>query len=176
VKREIACLETFSEFPLDRQQGIFNGPGGYQPSKASKMAVIRDYAQLMPHLLPEDGPCIASMLWHNDLHSDNIFVNEDRPTEITGIIDWQGVHISPAFLHVHFPSLIEYDGLILEGFEKPQLPSNFADLDVTAKEKAQKLLTAQSLWALYQVFVQKQAQNYYVFFVIETLCRVRSCH
>jgi hypothetical protein len=121
------------------------------------MAVIRDYDQLKLHLLPKDGPCIASMLWHNDLHSDNIFVNEDHPTEITGIIDWQGVHLSPAFLHVLYPSLIEYDGPILEGFEKPQLPSNFADLDATAKEEAQKLLTAQSLWALYQVFVQKQA-------------------
>jgi aminoglycoside phosphotransferase (APT) family kinase protein len=92
---------------------------------------------------------------HNDLHSDNIFVNEDHPTEITGTIDWQGVHLSPAFLHVNYPSLIEYDGPILEGFEKPQLTTNFADMDAAAKEDAQKILTAQSLWALYQVFVQK---------------------
>jgi hypothetical protein len=107
VRREVAWLETFCGFPLDRQQGIYNGPGGYQPCKASKIAVTRDYAQLIPHRLPKDGSCTASMIWHNNLHSDNMFVNEDRPTEMTGIIDWQGVQLSPAFLHVHYPSLIE---------------------------------------------------------------------
>jgi hypothetical protein len=159
MNREIACLNTFSEFPADRQQGIFNGPGGYQPSKASKMAVIQDYSKVLPYLVPRDGPYTASMLWHNDLHSENIFVNEECPTEITGIIDWQGVHVSPAFLHVHYPSLIEYDGPILEGLKLPQLPSNFEELDPVAKANARSLHTAQSIWGLYQIFVQKKAPD-----------------
>lgn len=159
MKREIACLNTFSDFPRDRQQGIFNEPGGYHQSKASKMAAIQDYAKILPYIVPKDDAYVASMLWHNDLHSDNIFVNANRPREITGIIDWQGVHLSPAFLHVHYPSLIEYDGPILDVFEKPQLPSNFADLDPVAKESARNLHTAQSIWGLYQIFIQKQAPD-----------------
>jgi hypothetical protein len=138
---------------------MFNGPRRYQPSKAYKMAVIQDYAQVMPDLVLMDGPCIASVLWHNDLHSDNIFVNEDDPTEITGIIDWQGAHLSPALFHVHLLFLIEYDGLILEGFEQPQLADNFAELDQAAKENAQKLVIAQRVWLLYQIFFQKQAPD-----------------
>ncbi|KAL5395434.1 hypothetical protein PMIN03_013022 [Paraphaeosphaeria minitans] len=157
MKREIACLDAFSEFPRDRQQGIFNGPRGFHPSKASKMAVIQDYNRILPLIVPKDDTYIASILWHNDLHSDNIFVNENNPTEITGIIDWQGVHLSPAFLHVHYPSLIEYDGAILDGFEKPKLPSNFAELDPVAKENARNLHTAQSIWGLYQIFIHRQA-------------------
>jgi hypothetical protein len=45
----------------------------------------------------------------------------------------------------------------LESFENPQLPPSFAELDKAAKEDARKLHTAQSVWGLYQVFIQKQA-------------------
>ncbi|KAF2426322.1 hypothetical protein EJ08DRAFT_671908 [Tothia fuscella] len=122
MNREVACLNKFSEFPRDRQQGIFNGPGGFHPSKASKS-------------------------------------DQDEPTRITGIIDWQGVHLSPAFLQVHYPALIEYDGPVLEGFELPQLPPDFAELDLTAKKAARELHTAQTIWGLYQIFTQKQAPD-----------------
>jgi hypothetical protein len=123
------------------------------------MEAIRDYSRVLPLIIPRNDALTASVLWHNDLHSDNIFVNEDRPTEITGIIDWQGVHLSPAFLHVHYPSLIEYDGPILDGFEKPQLPPDFAELDPVAKEKARNLHRAQSIRGLYRIFLQKQAPD-----------------
>ncbi|KAF2667398.1 hypothetical protein BT63DRAFT_456698 [Microthyrium microscopicum] len=159
VEREVNCLNTFAEFPRDRQQGIFNGPGSFCPSKASKMAVIEDVRRVLSHILPKDNAYTASILWHNDLHSDNIFVNRDRPTEITGVIDWQGVHLSPAFLHVHYPSLIEYDGPILDGFELPKLPPNIADLDPAAKDAAKKRHLSQSIWGLYQIFTQKQSPD-----------------
>lgn len=69
------------------------------------------------------------------------------------------MHLSPAFLHVHYPSLIEYDGPILANLEKPKLPSNFAALDPTAQQTARNLHTAQSIWGLYQIFIHKQAPD-----------------
>ncbi|KAI9682060.1 MAG: hypothetical protein M1817_000114 [Caeruleum heppii] len=36
-------------------------------------------------------------LHHPDLHKRNIFVSEDEPTIITGIIDWQSASIEPGF-------------------------------------------------------------------------------
>lgn len=36
-------------------------------------------------------------LFHPDLHKRNIFVSEDDPTVVTGIIDWQSASIEPAF-------------------------------------------------------------------------------
>ncbi|KAF2229901.1 kinase-like protein [Viridothelium virens] len=159
INREVACLNTFSEFPRDRQQGIFNGPGGFRPSKTYKMSVIEDVRRILPYIIPKDDAYTASIPWHNDLHTDNIFVSQNHTTEVTGIIDWQGAHLSPAFLHVHYPSLIEYDGPILAVFEQPQLPSDFADLDPVAKKAARELHTAQSIWGLYQIFTQKQAPD-----------------
>jgi hypothetical protein len=37
------------------------------------------------------------MLYHPDLNMRNIFVQEDDPTVLTGIIDWQSASIEPAF-------------------------------------------------------------------------------
>ena len=159
LKREVTCLETFSKFPKDRQQGIFNGPGGYFPSKTAKLAVIEDVRRVLPYILPRDDAYTASVLWHNDLHSDNIFVDKDCPTQITGIIDWQGVPLNPAFLHVHYPSLIEYQGPILDGFKKPQLPTGYEELDKDAKKTARALHTAQSIWMMYKVYTRKQAPD-----------------
>ncbi|RAL09173.1 aminoglycoside phosphotransferase family protein [Aspergillus homomorphus CBS 101889] len=39
----------------------------------------------------------SPLLFHPDLHKRNIFVSEDDPTLITGIIDWQATSIEPAF-------------------------------------------------------------------------------
>jgi hypothetical protein len=39
----------------------------------------------------------APTLMHPDLHKRNIFVSDDDPTVITGIIDWQSSSIEPAF-------------------------------------------------------------------------------
>ncbi|KAF2004130.1 hypothetical protein P154DRAFT_485880 [Amniculicola lignicola CBS 123094] len=159
LEREAACIEAFSQFPRDRQQGIFNGPGGYHPSKTAKLAVIGDVRRVLPHITPTDEAYSASVLWHNDLHSDNIFVDKEDPTRITGIIDWQSVPLNPAFLHVHYPSLIEYDGPVLRGFEKPQLPPNYNELDADGKKSSRALHTAQSVWMFYKIWTQKQAPD-----------------
>jgi Phosphotransferase enzyme family len=37
------------------------------------------------------------ILFHPDLHKRNIFVSENDPSKITGIIDWQSASIEPAF-------------------------------------------------------------------------------
>jgi hypothetical protein len=109
------------------------------------MAVIQDFVRFFPHIIPINETHTASILWHNDLHSDNIFINKNRPIEMIGIIDWQGVYLSSTFLQVQYPSLIEFDGPILDDFEKPKLPSNFAELDPIAKRAARTLHTSQSI-------------------------------
>jgi hypothetical protein len=38
-------------------------------------------------------------LFHPDLHTRNIFVDETDFTKITGIIDWQSATVSPAFVY-----------------------------------------------------------------------------
>lgn len=51
------------------------------------------------HLLsiPQVREASIPMLYHPDLHAQNIFVSEEDPSEITAIIDWQSPSIEPAF-------------------------------------------------------------------------------
>ncbi|KAI9702629.1 MAG: hypothetical protein M1820_006135 [Bogoriella megaspora] len=43
------------------------------------------------------------------------------------------------------------------GYEKPQLPANFAELDTVGQKAARALHTAQSIFTVYQMLVQKEA-------------------
>jgi Phosphotransferase enzyme family len=62
------------------------------------------------------------VLFHPDLHKRNIFVSDDDPSIITGIIDWQSTSVEPAFWYVDevpdFATSVEPDnGLCAKAFE-----------------------------------------------------------
>jgi hypothetical protein len=49
--------------------------------------------------LPEVQDAARPILFHPDLHTRNIFVDETDFTKVTGIIDWQSATVSPAFVY-----------------------------------------------------------------------------
>lgn len=71
----------------------------------------------------------APTLFHPDLHKRNVFVSEQDPTVVTGIIDWQSESIGPAFWYAdHTPDFAKlpssagdrdnpYDELCAQAFE-----------------------------------------------------------
>ncbi|KAG2025202.1 hypothetical protein GB937_002963 [Aspergillus fischeri] len=69
-----------------------------------------DFLKIYQHILPKGDALNMGIIWHNDLHIDNIFVDKHNPTKITSIIDWQAVPIYLMFLVAHHLSLIEYNG------------------------------------------------------------------
>jgi aminoglycoside phosphotransferase (APT) family kinase protein len=99
-QREMKAIEN-PKRPL-RPEGIV-GPAGYQPDRALKLSVCRDYLKVVDHILPTDA-CQIPILWHKDLHLDNIFVNPEKPTEIVGLIDWQNSYVAPLFDQVSHPA------------------------------------------------------------------------
>lgn len=159
VKRELACAKKISKFPQDCQQGIFNGPGGYHPTKEAKVSVLQDFLKIYQYILPKDDRLNAGIIWHNDLHADNIFVDKENPTKITSIIDWQAIPVYPVFMIAHHPSLIEYDGPKPERFVQPSLPENINELNFQDKKSAGKLFLAQTLWLYYETQVYKEAPD-----------------
>lgn len=148
---------TLEEFP--RPQGLFYGPGQYRPTPTSKLSALTDYLKVAKHLLPKQESFRASVMWHSDLHANNIFVNPEKPTEIVAIIDWQSVHLSPFFLQARHPALIEFNGPIPEGFGRIELPENFADLSADEQKEAKMLRSAQSLYKLYEVELRQRNKD-----------------
>ncbi|KAM5448395.1 Phosphotransferase enzyme [Microsporum audouinii] len=134
-----------------RPEGIV-GPGGYKPDHALKLSVCHDFLKVAEYIMPAES-CQVPVLWHNDLHLDNIFVAPERPTEIVGLIDWQNTHVTPLFDQVTHPAFLAYKGPTCgEGLVAPSLPENFEDLDEDGKAKAKELLIAQSLYKFYEAF------------------------
>lgn len=159
VQRELACVNKFRKFPRDCQQGIFNGPDGYRPTKEAKLSVLQDFLKIYQYILPKDDALDTGIIWHNDLHADNIFVDKDTPTKLTSIIDWQAIPIYPMFLIAHHPSLIEYDGPKPERFVQPRLPEDIEEFNAHDKKAAKELFLAKTIWLYYETQVNKESPD-----------------
>lgn len=74
-------------------------------STAQTTALLNRFRSIAPGLV---HPTLsAPTLWHRDLSHENIFAS---PTgSISGIIDWQGVHVLPLFLQARVPELFRCD-------------------------------------------------------------------
>ncbi|KAF1840696.1 uncharacterized protein K460DRAFT_294934 [Cucurbitaria berberidis CBS 394.84] len=68
-------------------------------------------------------------LWHTDLHMGNIYVSDEEPTQITSLIDWQSIVVSPLFYQVRFPEFISIGEDYELGYEIPTLPENIDEMD-----------------------------------------------
>ncbi|KAJ5799273.1 uncharacterized protein N7518_001341 [Penicillium psychrosexuale] len=146
--REIASVQSIAELP--RSPLSLYGPDTYYPTRAKKLAALHSYLQLVRYLLPTDKSITASFLWHSDLHTENIFVNPERPTDILGIIDWQSTELLPLFEHARQPYFLDYDGPFVEGLEPPTLPENIGELSSAKQLETKRLYINMSLSALYR--------------------------
>ncbi|KAM5444027.1 Phosphotransferase enzyme [Microsporum ferrugineum] len=142
-------MKAIQSMPL-QPEGIV-GPNGYQPDRALKLSVCRDFLKIADYILPPEAYQLP-VLWHKDLHLDNIFVNPEKPTDIVGLIDWQNSHIAPLFDQATHPAFLDYNGPRLEGLTVPSLPENFEELNGDAKKRAKELLVAQTLYKYYDLF------------------------
>ncbi|PLB55527.1 hypothetical protein P170DRAFT_452871 [Aspergillus steynii IBT 23096] len=129
AQRELAYLKQFSTFPRDCQQCIFNGPGGYHPTKEAKLAVLQDFLKVYQHVLPHEDSLNAA------------------------------IPVYPMFLVTHHPSLIDYDRPKPERFVQPELPEDIQNMNSQDKKGAKELFLAQTLWLLYETQVYKEAHD-----------------
>ncbi|KAL3491047.1 phosphotransferase enzyme family protein [Aspergillus germanicus] len=139
ARREIATAKAGLRYPL-MPEGLFYGPRQYQPTLSKKLCVGK--LSQATH---------ASVLWHSDLHSQNIFVDPESPGHITGIIDWQSVSAWPLFMQVGRLAFLDYNGPVPEKLGKVHLPPSFDSMDPDEQRNAKALHTAQTLHNIYLV-------------------------
>ncbi|TVY78321.1 Altered inheritance of mitochondria protein [Lachnellula suecica] len=144
ANREIACIEKGLRYP-GMPEGLFYGPR----HTSTKLSALNKYLKVAPYVLPEEEATHASVLWHDDLHTQNFFVDSDSPTRIVGIIDWQSVSASPLFMQVTRPGFLDFNGPIPEELGKVSLPDNFDTLSPGEQREAKALHQAQTLHNLY---------------------------
>jgi hypothetical protein len=121
----------------------------------------------LPYILPPGKDIASPVLWHHDLHLQNVFVDDKNPTKISGIIDWQAVWAAPLFIQARFPSIFDYDGPYTWGAVEPKLPNDFDSLSESDKVSASNKLSEERLKKFYEVASRKF--NPLVFKALDTM-------
>ncbi|OAL72449.1 hypothetical protein A7D00_3450 [Trichophyton violaceum] len=148
ANREIACVNAGLRYPLF-PEGLFYGPRQYQPTAAKKLSALNNYLKVLRYVVPENKAVQESVLWHGDLHSQNIFVDPEDPSRIIGIIDWQSVSACPLFMQVTRPAFLDYNGPTPKELGRVSLPPNFDSMSAEEQVEAKALYHSQTLHNLY---------------------------
>ncbi|RAL14078.1 aminoglycoside phosphotransferase family protein [Aspergillus homomorphus CBS 101889] len=114
-----------------------------QRSPEAHIQFLRKFLDVAPYLVDVDKRFLRSFVWHGDLHSSNIFVDNNR---IASVIDWQSVWAGPLFLQAKPSPLLDYSGEILL-----KRPANFDDLDDERKAEIKQQIFKSTLLQLYLI-------------------------
>ncbi|KAB8257898.1 kinase-like domain-containing protein [Aspergillus pseudonomiae] len=119
-----------------------------QNSPSSHISLLHKYLKVAPYLLPSDPAVVAPYIWHTDLHSGNIFVQNGK---ISSVIDWQGLWAAPLILQARHARLVDYNGEVIL-----KAPANFKDLDPAEKTRIRGLMSSSILLYLYEKQIAKE--------------------
>lgn len=112
-----------------------------QNDPQAHLRLLEKYTQIVPHIVNIDSILTRPTLWHPDLHTSNLFVDNGH---ITAIIDWQDTWTGPLFLQAQASAVVNYQGSILL-----ERPNNFDDLDVEQQAQIKEKISKSILLQLY---------------------------
>ncbi|OJJ36405.1 hypothetical protein ASPWEDRAFT_37969 [Aspergillus wentii DTO 134E9] len=119
-----------------------------QNDPAAHIQLLEKYLTVTPYLLDLGKKFTRSTLWHTDLYSPNLFVQDNR---ITAVIDWQEVWPGPLFLQAKPSPLVNYQGEILLS-----RPDNFDTLDDEHKTQIKQQISKSTLFQLYLIETEER--------------------
>lgn len=109
----------------------------------------------------DDEAAISNVLWHPDLHLDNVFVDPDTH-EITSILDWQSACVAPLFYQSEVPRMFRHSGPVQEGGGViPTRPENYDSLSEEEQKKVDNDLESQIMHMYYVTQVYKRAPRHW---------------
>ncbi|KAJ5130818.1 uncharacterized protein N7515_006857 [Penicillium bovifimosum] len=104
---------------------------------------------------PSDESSSANVLWHPDLHLDNIFVDPDT-CQITRIVDWQSACVAPLFYQSGVPRMCRHPATP-EGWVVPERPEGFENMSKDEQKRVDDDLESQTIHKYYETQVYKLA-------------------
>lgn len=111
ANREISWIKTYAKKEDDADQALAH----------LHIKLLEDFKLILPFITPQKEEGVAPVLWHGDLHAGNLFVDQDDPSKITSIIDWQGISLVPFFQQARFASIFDCEWNYIWGVAKPPL-------------------------------------------------------
>ncbi|KAH7408181.1 phosphotransferase enzyme family protein [Phaeosphaeria sp. MPI-PUGE-AT-0046c] len=125
------------------------------PSDAFEL--LAKYEQVASFLAPapQDEPAATNVLWHPDLHLDNVFVDPDS-YKITGIVDWQSTIVAPLFYQSGVHRAFRHYKSVREGWVMPVKPENFETLTLDEQKRIDHDLESETLQKYYELQTMKR--------------------
>lgn len=138
------------------------------------IALLQKYIDVAPHLVPSpiDEPGYANVLWHPDLHLDNIFVDPNTH-QITRIVDWQSACVAPLFYQSCVPRLCRYNGPVSEGWVVPKRPEDFESLSESERKRIDDDIESETLHKYYEAQVCKRAPRHWAVLQEQAISTIR---
>ncbi|PLB44433.1 hypothetical protein P170DRAFT_417061 [Aspergillus steynii IBT 23096] len=126
------------------------------------LALLSQYMNVAPYLVPppSDEPARSIVLWHPDLHLDNVFVDPDTH-EITCIVDWQSACAAPLFYQSSVPRMFRHHRPVREGWVVPERPENYDCLVEDEQKMIDNDLESETLHKYYEALVLKRAPRHW---------------
>lgn len=122
--RDIACTRAGLRYSL-MPEGLFYELRYYQLSILKKVFALHNYLKMTLYVLSENRATHASVLWHDDLHLQNIFVDSEESIHVLSIIDWQSVSSCSLFMQVTRLNFLNYNDSTSEKLQQVRLSANF---------------------------------------------------
>lgn len=119
-----------------------------QNDPQAHLHLLEKYLSIVPCLTDVDSDLSRPTLWHDDLHSSNFFVQNNR---ISAVIDWQGSWAGPLFLQAQPSPLVDYQGDLLLN-----RPDNFDELDSEDQAQIKRKIFKSTLFQLYLMETEKR--------------------
>lgn len=126
------------------------------------LALLTQYMNVASDLVPssDDEAAISNVLWHPDLHLDNVFVDQNTH-EITSIVDWQSACVAPLFYQSGVPRMFRHSGPVQEGWVVPTRPETYDSLSEDEQKKVDDDLESQIVHKYYEAQVHKRAPRHW---------------
>ncbi|KAM5455664.1 hypothetical protein MaudCBS49596_001565 [Microsporum audouinii] len=124
------------------------------------LALLSKYLDATPYLVPNDPAARISVLWHPDLHLDNVFVDPET-CKITSIVDWQGASVAPLFYQSCVPQMFRHDGPVREGWVVPSRPEDFDTLSEEEQGLIDQDLESETIHKYYEAKVFQRAPHHW---------------
>ncbi|RAK81773.1 uncharacterized protein BO72DRAFT_482937 [Aspergillus fijiensis CBS 313.89] len=136
--------------------------------------LLDQYMKVAPFQVPSstDGAASSNVLWHPDLHLDNVFVDPLTHT-ITDIIDWQSACVAPLFYQSYVPRMFRHPGPVQEGWAVPERPENFDTLSAEEQDKLASDHESQIIHKYYEALVYKRAPRHWAVLEQKTIPIIR---
>jgi hypothetical protein len=125
------------------------------------LELLAKYEQVAPLVVPSaDDSTATNVLWHPDLHLDNVFV-DPVSYKITSIIDWQSAMAAPLFYQSGVHRAFRHYKNVREGWYIPEKPDNFDELPPPEQKRIDQDLQSETVHKYYELQTMKRAPRHW---------------